>query len=270
MYALRKFSERHPVIFSLFVFPLVPVSLGLLQLGGACLLGFDGIGIADLQDSMKILSVLVYLLLLWRLGWLRPTGLLQLGGWKVWLLLLALTAAELAVLIQGLTGSFALSNLLVFDNPPEYVLVGLFEEIAFRGLIFYALLKAWKDRRSGIWAAVLVSSLMFGVFHMGSLASGNSVIGALFQSASSAITGVLYAGLVLFGGSLWPVIAGHFLVDAIGYGNLAWVTDYSGANQLIFWLDIPFLLIGLYLVSRSAAKNKAPLPEPDSPHPAVL
>lgn len=270
MYALRRFSERHPVIFSLVVFPLVPVLLGFLQLGGARLLGLDHIGVAELQDSTKVLSTLAYLLILWRFGWLRPAGLLQPGVWKVWLLALAVTAAELALLIRGLTGSFSLSNLLVFDNPPEYVLVSLFEEIAFRGLIFYALLNAWKDRRGGVWRAVLVSSLVFGLAHMGSLGSGNPLSGALFQSASSAITGVLYAGLALFGGSLWPVIVGHFLIDAIGYGNLARVSDYARANEMIFWLEIPFLLIGLYLVFRSSAKKVTLPPRPASSSPAVL
>ena len=258
MNSFKRFATQHPYLFMLVIFPLIPYLLIMIQLGGARLLGFTTLGLGAFQDSTKILSVITYLLILWRFGWLRPTGLRSLGKWQAWLVMIGASIFELALAIYVLNGAFAWRNLTIFADPPAFFLVGLFEEIAYRGLILYALLHALKDKRFGIFESVLVSSLLFGLSHLATVMTGNTLPGAIFQVLSTTISGVLYAALVLYGRSIWPAVIGHFLVDAIGYGNLTHVSDYTQANLSILWIQIPLLVLGAYLLSKIPQQVRIP------------
>ena len=250
MKSFKKFAAQRPSLFMLVIFPLIPYLLIMIQLGGARLLGFISLGLGTFQDSTKVLSIIAYLLILWRFGWLRPAGFRSFGKWQVWIIMVGASIFELALTIYVLNGHFSWRNLSVLADPPAFFLVGLFEEIAFRGLILYALLHSWGDKRFGILKSVLVSSLLFSIGHLATVMTGNTLLGAIFQVLSTAISGILYAALVLYGRSIWPAVIGHFLVDAIGYGNLSHVTDYTQANLSILWIQIPLLVLGLFLISR--------------------
>jgi membrane protease YdiL (CAAX protease family) len=250
MKSFKKFATQRPYLFMLVIFPLIPYLLFVIQYGIAMVSGFTTLGPGSFQDSTKVLSIITYLLILWQFGWLRPAGFRSLGRWHVWLIMIGVSIFELALTIYVLNGHFAWRNLIVFADPPAYLLVGLFEEIAFRGLILYALLRSWGDKRFRMLKSVLVSSLLFGLVHLATVMTGNTLPGAIFQILSTTISGILYAALVLYGRSIWPAVIGHFLVDAIGYGNLTYVTDYTQANLSILWIQIPLLFLGLFLISQ--------------------
>lgn len=258
MKKFKEFSTRHPYLFISVIFPLLPSILILLQIGIARLLGFTAQGLGSFQDSTKVLAVLFYLLILWWFGWLRPAGFLSLGKWQVWLIMVAASVFELALTLYVINGHFAWRNLTNLANPPAYLLVGLFEETAFRGLILYAFLRSWEDERFGVLKSVLISSLLFGIAHLATVMTGNTLPGAIFQASSTVISGILYAALVLYGRSIWPAVIGHFLVDGIGYGNLTYLPDYTQANLLIFIIQVPFLFLGLYLISRIPQQAQYP------------
>lgn len=245
------FAARYPYLFMLIIFPLVPYVLMLLQLGFARLFGYTLFGAGSFQDSTKIISILLYLLILWQFGWLRPAGFQNLGRWQAWAIVLIASVYELSLVLRANNGHFEWRNLMVLDDPPVYLLVGLFEEIAFRGLILYAFLHLWGDTRRGVLKSVLISSILFGMAHLATIFTGNTILGALFQAASSSISGVLYAALVLYGSSIWPVVIGHFLTDAIGYGNLTNIQDVTQANLTVFWIDVPLLFLAYFLISYS-------------------
>lgn len=109
-------------------------------------------------------------------------------------------------------GSEALSNMLVFDEPGAMIvsvilistLVPLWEEMFFRGFIHNVL-----RNRLGVWAAIVVSSLLFGLFHIIPL----QIIGAF-------TLGLLLAWLYEKSGSLWLPIFAHALNNLI-FGILA-------------------------------------------------
>jgi len=258
MKKFEEFATRHPYLFILIIYPLIPYVLILMQMVVARLLGFTALGLGSFQDSTKVLAVLLYLLILWRFGWLRPAGFRSLGRWQAWMMMIAASVFELALTIFVINGHFAWGNLTNLADPPAYLLVGLFEEIAFRGLILYAFLRSWDDERFGVLKSVLVSSVIFGLGHLATVMTGNTLPGAVSQAASTTISGILYAALVLYGRSIWPAVIGHFLVDAIGYGNLMYVPDYTQANLSILMIQVPFLLLGLYLISRSPRQADYP------------
>jgi len=262
MNGFLRFATRHPILFTLLIFPVIPMGLMALQVGIAQLLGFTNAGFGSFQESSKVLAVLLYVFILWRFGWLHPAGLMTPGKWQAWLTMAAASVLEVGLVIRAINGQFQWGDLAVMADPPTYLLVGLFEEVAFRGVIFYTFLVVWGKKGSGLWKSVLVSALVFGLGHLLTLLSGNTLSGALYQAGSCAISGVLWAGLVLYGGSIWPVVVGHFLVDAIGNGNLTVIQDVTWANRVIFWWEMPLLVLGIVLVYWKARQMSQPLWEP--------
>jgi len=100
---------------------------------------------------------------------------------------------------------------------PVAATAALCEEFLYRG---YALTQIAALTGSLI-AGALVSSLAFGIAHAyqgkaGMLASG--------------VTGLLYAALFVYGGSLWPCIAAHFVQDIGGAALLARHVDAGRAR----------------------------------------
>ncbi len=72
------------------------------------------------------------------------------------------------------------------------------EEALFRGAMLSGL-----RQRLAPWAAVLVTGLLFGLFHL-----------SIFRILPTALSGVLLGYLVLRGRSLLPGVAGHFIINA--------------------------------------------------------
>jgi len=87
------------------------------------------------------------------------------------------------------------------------VTAGVTEEIIFRGFVMLSLSLVLP-----LWAAALASAMIFILFH--------AYQGAAGMIRIIPITGVLTA-LVLLGGSLWPAILVHVVVDMVG-GIVLW------------------------------------------------
>lgn len=88
--------------------------------------------------------------------------------------------------------------------------VGLHEEVLFRGFILGRLKALF---RSNV-AAVLISSLVFGLLHF-----YQGPIGVV-QTTS---VGIVFAMVVIRSGSLWPAILAHAAFDTIGLALIPWL-----------------------------------------------
>lgn len=91
------------------------------------------------------------------------------------------------------------------------VMPGIFEELAFRGVLLHGLRK-----RMGPWATALAVGAVFGFFHV-----------SLFRILPTAWLGVILAGVVLLSGSIWPAVVWHALNNAIALvpPTLGWVSE---------------------------------------------
>jgi uncharacterized protein len=88
-----------------------------------------------------------------------------------------------------------------------YIATAVFEEGLWRGVVLGLL------RPTAIWRAVLISSLLFGLGHLGNTAlRGVSPIIAA-QALGAAVQGVGFAALRLRTGTVWPLIGIHAVHD---------------------------------------------------------
>ncbi|MBO6604775.1 lysostaphin resistance A-like protein [Rhodophyticola porphyridii] len=169
-----------------------------------------------LWAEIGLAGVLVLAVLL--LGWTRETGLTIMPRWRaslfavpyIALVLLMVLVTYGTVLVQD--EAFALTAAdwrMVGVASFVALVVGLFEELLFRGVLLHGL----RSKMPAI-PAVLVAALIFGAFHFVNWVGGQPFDVTVMQVISAAGGGVFYGALVLWTGSLWPSIIMHGLWDA--------------------------------------------------------
>ncbi len=134
-----------------------------------------------------------------------------------------------------------------------YVLfVGLFEEIAFRGIIFPLLLGKFKNNKLGIFAAVAVSSVLFGAIHLINLLSSDPA-SVIMQVGYSCLIGAMCAMAMLMCRNIFVCALLHAAFDFCGL-----IADSLGNGQVWNALNITLtavvgvlaVLYGVYLMLR--------------------
>ena len=122
------------------------------------------------------------------------------------------------------------------------VVAPVFEEILFRGIILRGLLKNIKP-----WPAILVSSLLFAIFHLN-----------IWQGISSFLFGIFMGWVLYRTGSLYLVIFSHFVINFMAFlasRNVINVPGYTYPSETGFQ-PLWFTLIGLILVIAGIALIK--------------
>lgn len=104
-----------------------------------------------------------------------------------------------ALAYDGMAQVFAVLSML---------LVGLIEELIFRGLLFRALLK-----RDPVPVAITISAVTFGVGHLVNLLAGQGGLESLIQVFFAVAWGYLFTLVFYKSGSLWACIVVHGMVD---------------------------------------------------------
>ncbi|MFN8498424.1 MAG: CPBP family intramembrane glutamic endopeptidase [Anaerolineae bacterium] len=235
---MKSFFETRPVVGSVILWAawVLFVTLGALVLA-AFVPGLPGYG-AGVSASLVLILVGVVLVagLLAAFRWWRMAGFVGLSQWRdlrlLWLPLLTLPLPLLGGL-RPLERS-ALGILIV-----GYLATGFVEEGLYRGAILGLL------RPTGIWRAVILSSLLFGLAHLGNiLLRGNPSLVAL-QALGSATGGVGLAALRLRTRTIWPLIAIHALNDLFLQMGTLPVPLVDAAH------DIILLVYGIYLLRPS-------------------
>lgn len=113
---------------------------------------------------------------------------------------------------------------------------GVFEELLFRGVLFTSI-----ERMFGSWAALVVSSLVFGLMHL--MNPQGSLEGALFIAVEA---GILLAGAYMLTGRLWMSMGFHFAWNYTQEGIYSGIVSGNDAAQGLLKSSIhgPDLLTG--------------------------
>lgn len=219
--SFRAWERGHPIpvatgiVLVFVVWFLLPSLLAGTQAGGGQALD----GLSDMarmvwDEAALVAAVLVLALLV---GNLRAMHIRSAPRWRaLWFLLPVLAylalflSAGLAKLAELPPGSGSILGLLLPSVLATTLLVGLFEEVLFRGILFRGL-----RRGLGPVAAFFASSLIFGAMHYVNWVGGQPLGDTHVQVIHAAAAGLLYCAVMLVANSIWPAVFLHGAWDCI-------------------------------------------------------
>jgi membrane protease YdiL (CAAX protease family) len=253
----RDVSSRRVLVLQLLVFlaaGVVGLVLKVVDLEG----GPRGV----LETGAKLASAAVALSLVDRLGWYRRVGFCAPRRWRrVGLAWLPAGYTALVLVIATTDGAGGRGLAAILGIAGLALAVGFEEELWTRGLLLETL--RWK----GTTAAVVLSSLWFGVLHSLNLLSGQPASTTAFQVVLASSFGLALGAIRVRVGTLWLPIALHALYDlgvllqgdlglVIGKGEVAGLGWREVVNLSIV-VALPLAAFGLVL----ARPSKVPGPD---------
>lgn len=230
-------------------------------------LGDRKIGLDEsVSQSIVVTFVIAPLFLLGLVAyfrWQRKVGLKAAepkGSWKIlWLPMIFVIAFLALGIALGLPPVLVI--LFVFINT---MLVGISEELMFRGVIFYGVLTKF-----GIWQAVLITSVWFGSLHAANGFLTGDFTGATAQALAATLSGVWFMAIRLRTNSVYPGMLIHglwdfgvFVLARSGKSNIpvenAAAVEVSTTSQFLFpvLLVLPLFLYGLWLLRGIGQRDK--------------
>lgn len=267
---LKRLRAAHPILFcvlaevaflaSLFVTDLVfTIVLVLLRVD---ISGIDTYLYSTLQELVGVLAAALLLACTGRTGLLRRRGSGFFNG-------LLVGMYPLVFIGYNAFGS------LVLGRPENGVLqpaarictffvsmamVGVAEELLFRGVIAETLLEHFGTSRAGVWKACLLSGVLFGAAHLTNIL-GSAPFGVLMQCVFAASLGTLFAAVYFRTGNIWVTVFLHGAMDIssmlIGglYGTTTVAEAVSGYDTSMLFSVL------LYLIPTAFLLRKKKLPE---------
>ena len=193
-------------------------------------------------------------------GIYKTAGFSRVRDWKkLWL-------CWPSVVLAILAGWETLSGKMAFNTsePIVFILyfllnlaVGFYEEMIGRSFVLNLMLQKWGNTKSGIYRAVFVSSIIFGVIHLTTVVMGKrDLIPGIGQVFYTFIFGVFFAACFIRYQSIWPTIFLHAFFDLCGssggltarFGEVQQATvGHTIINVLYF---TPILVCGLVLLRK--------------------
>ena len=109
-------------------------------------------------------------------------------------------------------------------NAPVYILwfaaeclaIGLFEELAFRGVIFLMFAEKRHTTRKGLFWSLMLSSAVFGGVHLINLLAGGGIGDVMLQIGYSFLIGAMCSVVLLKTRNIWLCVALHAIYDFCG------------------------------------------------------
>ena len=208
------------------------------------------------------------LFLAWRMDWLKASGISRAGRRQVWLLALVGLVYFASASLYSFYGriAFDFSSLLQLPDARATVInhfiAGLSEEILFRGLILYALLRVWGSTTRGIFGGVLLASALFALVHITQVFTyGVSLSSALLLVLQALVVAFWWGALVVMGGSIWPAVVLHFVVNAVvAVQGLTTPVVESGilAYRQLIWFSLPLSVLAIGMLAKTARHRVLP------------
>jgi len=263
MSRLKDFATNQPLTFVLltivawFLIGAVGTALATVFLSASF---FD-----PLPQSLGTLSATIFILFLtWRFGWLKATGIANLGSWLAWFVALGAFIYLILAYNVAFSGeiSFNFGDLTSSSETSarfwRQIMVGIVEEILFRGFVLYSLVRVWGKTKRGMTAAVLVSAFLFGIMHLLQAAAGHSLEIALLNTIEAFVSGIWFALFVLLWSTIWPVVAIH-----AGSNMVVILKTLSEPGMALTWqgyalatmLQIPLVILGFWWLSKQQPRD---------------
>lgn len=142
----------------------------------------------------------------------------------------------------GLTLNYGIAESIFIAA--SMVCVGFLEEVIFRGFLFKAMAK------DSIKAAIIVSSITFGIGHIVNLINGSSddPVATICQIFYAMAIGFVFVIIFYRGGSLWPCIITHSTVNALSvFADETGMTDQRQIMTAVILIIIPLVYAAIIM-----------------------
>lgn len=256
MHRLRTASQKYSIVFALLALVIWTVLLfGISMLLPYPLLRWDPYLPQLLLDTLLAAGGIGMLSLLGDLSILRFSGKqfgkrLLVGGY---FLLIGVSS-----LIQNLASADrgtirSPGHLLLFVL--SMLMIGVAEEITFRGVIATLLFRQYGKTTSGVWFCVIASGILFGCPHLiNAIGGGSAFTGVLVQAVSAVGSGMVFTAMYYRTRTIWVPILLHAWIDFAGlivsglYGEGTIGTVISSYSLWQMVSVLPYLIIAAYLL----------------------
>lgn len=256
MHRLRTASQKYSIVFALLALVIWTVLLfGISMLLPYPLLRWDPYLPQLLLDTLLAAGGIGMLSLLGDLSILRFSGKqfgkrLLVGGY---FLLIGVSS-----LIQNLASADrgtirSPGHLLLFVL--SMLMIGVAEEITFRGVIATLLFRQYGKTTSGVWFCVIASGILFGCPHLiNAIGGGSALTGVLVQAVSAVGSGMVFTAMYYRTRTIWVPILLHAWIDFAGlivsglYGEGTIGTVISSYSLWQMVSVLPYLIIAAYLL----------------------
>ena len=261
---LKRLRTAHPILYcilsevlflgSMVVFSLLATIV--LAAAGADFDTMDGYLFGSVQEAVGLAVALLLLTRTGRLDLLRRRGCGFLNGLLVGmypLFFIGYTAFGTLAFGRPDTPLLPLPRILTFLL--NMILVGVAEELVFRGIIAQTLLERYGTARAGVWKACLVSGVLFGAAHLSNLL-GSAPFGVLMQCVFAGSLGVLFAAIYFRTGNLWVLVFLHGAQDAASllagglYGTENLSTAVSSYDSTMLLSVLVYLIPTFFLLRK--------------------
>ena len=170
---MKKFIERFPIIFSVAVFAItMPLIWGATY---PLLYKLPFYWASAIKYGLTLLAVIIICFPVYR----KIPFTLQCKGLFKGLFtfgLVGLICAVMAFIFSYFDPDTTPSVSTVFGFIFYNLAIAFSEEFLFRGVIFTQMLDSWKNKKGFMWAAIIISSVIFGLRHLLNLITKTNVI----------------------------------------------------------------------------------------------
>ena len=123
------------------------------------------------------------------------------------------------------------------------VVLPIFEEILFRGLVFYEL-----RERFSVIATVIIQALIFGIWHLNPL-----------QSVYTFFAGIIFGVILVFTNSIWGSIIAHIIYNLLGSLCIPALIYFLGDSVEVYMyiiVGIILFILGIVLMYKQYKRSK--------------
>ena len=217
--AIRSFARTNPLTVALGLQGIVLSVFGysLLTSGPIDVTTSTGqVDITYVLGSLKIeaIAAILMLAIIALLGWGAQTRLTTRTDhhgirWAIATLGLPVVLTFFIGAIIVIGGDDAGQNMILLKLFVFCITVGVFEETLYRGTLYHGLSR----HLSPFWA-LMVSSALFGLFHMQNIMVGQDIAATMFQSFNAFALGIVFGAIMLQTNSIWWAIGLHTVWNA--------------------------------------------------------
>ena len=232
---MKKLYEKSEITFAILWIVIYAVGMGTLQ---------NNFGLDSLWHMLGLIVISAAIFL-----FVKKNGLMEkygLAGWaknsRAMLWFIPLWLLSCLNLFSGIQPDYPVPGLIYAAVSMAFV--GFAEELIFRGFLFKAMLKD-----GNVKAAVIVSSVTFGMGHIINLFTGHELIATLTQVVFAVAMGFVFTLVFYKSGSLLPGILAHSFIDVT---SVLASDDSSQLVNLIVHIAVIVVSIAycLYLAKR--------------------